>query len=120
MGSGRIHLRILKESVDVRSGTCQRFGDSGEVPADWKLANVTAVYKDMKKVPGSYRPVSLISVCRNFMGKVIMGAVETHLEINAILRHIQHGFKKGKSSLINSISLYDKVTYRVDEGEVMM
>lgn len=63
---------------------------------DWKLADITAIYgyEGAKKVPGNYTPVSLTSVCGNFMGKVILGTVEINLEINVIIRHSQHGFNK--------------------------
>ncbi|KAK4827795.1 hypothetical protein QYF61_021748 [Mycteria americana] len=53
------------------------------------------------------------------MEKIILGAIERHLKDNAIIRHGQHEFMKGKSCLTNLISLYDKVTHPVDEGKVV-
>lgn len=51
-----------------------------EVTTDCKLADIPAIYKVIKKFPGSYRPVSLTCMW-NFMGKVILGTIEMHLEI---------------------------------------
>ncbi|KAK4810827.1 hypothetical protein QYF61_008799 [Mycteria americana] len=53
------------------------------------------------------------------MEKIILGAIERHLKDNAIIRHSQHEFTKGKSCLTNLISFYDKVTRLVDEGKVV-
>ena len=53
------------------------------------------------------------------MEKIILDATERHLKNNAIIRHSQHGYTKGKSCLTNLISFYDKVTCLVDEGEAL-
>ena len=47
----------------------------------------------------------------------ILGTLERHLKNNAIIR--QHRFTKGKSSLTNLISFYDKVTRLVHEGKAV-
>ena len=93
---------------------------SGEIPADWKLANVIPIYKKgVREDPGNYRPVSLTSVPGKIMGKFTLDAIERHLKDNAIIRHSQHGFTKGKSCLPNLISFYDKVTCLVDGGKAV-
>ncbi|GAB0206220.1 mitochondrial enolase superfamily member 1 [Grus japonensis] len=99
MGPDGIHPRVLKELADVTAGPLsiiyQRSWESGEVPADWKLANVIPIYKKgMREDPGNYRPVSLTSVPGKIMEKIILGAIERHLKDNAIIRHSQHGFTK--------------------------
>ena len=54
------------------------------------------------------------------MEKIILDATERHLKNNAIIRHSQHGFTKGKSCLTNHlISFYNKVTHLVDEGKAV-
>ncbi|KAK4810727.1 hypothetical protein QYF61_007701 [Mycteria americana] len=100
MGPDGIHPRVLKELADVMAGPLsiiyQRSWESGEVPADWKTANVIPIYKKgVREDQGNYRTD------------------------NAINRHSQHGFTKGKSCLTNLISFYDKVTYLVDEGKAV-
>ncbi|RMC09659.1 hypothetical protein DUI87_13445 [Hirundo rustica rustica] len=53
----------LKNKGVQESHIYQQSWLTGEVPDDWKLAKVTSIRKKgMKEDPGSYRPVSLISV----------------------------------------------------------
>ncbi|KAK4829030.1 hypothetical protein QYF61_001805 [Mycteria americana] len=122
MGPDGIHPRVLKELVDVMAGPLsiihQRYWESGEVPADWKLGNVIPVFKKhVRKDPGNYRPVSLTSVPGKIVEKIVSGTTERHLKRNAIIRHSQHGFTKGKSCLTNLISFY-KINRLADEGKV--
>jgi len=91
MGPDGIHPRVLKDLADVMAGplsiTCQRSCESGEVPADWKLANVIPIYKNgMREDPGNYRPVSLTSVPGKIIEKIILCTTERHLKSNAIIR----------------------------------
>jgi len=54
---------------------------SGDVSQDWKMANVTAVYKKGKKSsPSNYRPVSLtVNLCKIFKS-VMRDSIIEHLE----------------------------------------
>ncbi|RMB97438.1 hypothetical protein DUI87_26049 [Hirundo rustica rustica] len=67
MGPDGIHPRVMRELADELAKPLsiiyQESWLTGEVPGDWKLANVTPVYKKGRKEdPGNYRPVSLTSV----------------------------------------------------------
>ncbi|KAK4832671.1 LOW QUALITY PROTEIN: hypothetical protein QYF61_024967 [Mycteria americana] len=89
-----------------------------EVPVDWKLANVTPIYrKGRKENPGIYRPVSLTLVPGKFMEQIIWSAITWHVQDNQVIRPRQHGFMKGRFCLTNLIFFYDKVTCLVDERE---
>ena len=49
---------------------------SGEVPEDWRLADVTPVYKKGRKENvGNYRTVSLTSVPGKVMEQIILGEI---------------------------------------------
>ena len=87
---------------------------------DWKLANVTPIFKRGRKDdPGSYRPISLTSVPGKVMERIISGTIVDQLKVNQRIRPSQHGFTNGKSCLTNLISFYDKVTRLVDEGQAV-
>ncbi|KAK4820504.1 hypothetical protein QYF61_000083 [Mycteria americana] len=93
---------------------------TGEVPIDWKLANVMPIYKKgQKEDPGNYRPVSLTLVPGKVMEQIILSGITWHVQDNQGIRPSQHGFMKGRSCLINVISPYDKVNRLVDEGKAV-
>ncbi|GAB0203757.1 mitochondrial enolase superfamily member 1 [Grus japonensis] len=123
IGPDGIHPRVLKELVDVTAGLLliiyQISLESGEVPVDWKLDIIPIFKKGMREDPGNYRHVNITSVPGKIMEQIILCTIERHLKNNAIIRHSQHGFTKGKSCLTNLISFYDKVTCLVDEGKVV-
>ncbi|KAK4815290.1 hypothetical protein QYF61_026195 [Mycteria americana] len=93
---------------------------TGEVPADWRLANVTPIFKKgWKEDPGNYRSVSLTSVLGKLMEQIILSAITWHVGNNQGIKPSQHGFRKGRSCLTNLISFYDKVTRLVDKGKAV-
>ena len=80
MGPDGLHPWVLRELAGViaepLSAIYQCSWLSGEVPEDWKLADVTHVYKKGRKDdPGNYRPVSLTSVPGKVMEQIILGEI---------------------------------------------
>ncbi|KAK4821391.1 hypothetical protein QYF61_019292 [Mycteria americana] len=124
MGPDEIHPRVLKELAEELTKPLsiiyQQSWLTGEVPADWRLANVTPMFKKgQKEDPGNYRPVSLTLVLGKLMEQIIVSAITWHVEDNQGIKPSQHGFRKGRSCLTNLISFYDKVTRLVDEGKAV-
>ncbi|KAK4828106.1 hypothetical protein QYF61_023468, partial [Mycteria americana] len=124
MGPDEIHPRVLRELADVLTKPLsliyQQSWITGEVPADWRLANVTPIFrKGRKEDPGNYRPISLTLVPGKLMEQIILSAIARHVEDNQGIKPSQHGFRKGRSCLTNLISFYDKVTCLVDEGKAV-
>ncbi|KAK4824706.1 hypothetical protein QYF61_017932 [Mycteria americana] len=110
MGPDEIHPRVLKELADL----------TGEVPADWRLANVTPIFKKGRKEDlGNYRPVSLTSVPGKLVEQIILSAITRHVENNQGIKPSQHGFRKGRSCLTNLISFYNKVAHLIDEAKAV-
>ncbi|XP_074998798.1 TBC1 domain family member 7 isoform X1 [Calonectris borealis] len=124
VGLDGIHPRVLRELVEVLTKPLsilyQQPWLTGEVPVDWRLANVTPIYKKGRKEdPGNYRPVSLTSVLGKVLEQIILSAITWHVQSNQVSRPSQHGFMKGRSSLTNLISFYDKMARLVDEGKAL-
>ncbi|KAF1461414.1 hypothetical protein FQV21_0009482, partial [Spheniscus demersus] len=124
MGPDGIHPRVLRELAEELAKPLsiiyQQSWLTGEVPDDWRLANVTPTYKKGRKEdPGNYRPVSLTSVPGKIMERFILRALTRHEQDNQGIRPSQHGFTRGRSCLTNLISFYDQVTRLVDEGKAV-
>ncbi|KAK4825715.1 LOW QUALITY PROTEIN: hypothetical protein QYF61_002133 [Mycteria americana] len=122
MGPDIIHLRVLREPADIivrpLSITFEKLWRSGDFPEDWKKANVTPSYKEgLKEDPGNYRPISLTSVPRKVMERILLGAITR--QIKHVIGKSQHGFTKGKLCLTNLIAFYGKVTCAVDVERVV-
>ncbi|PKU48777.1 rna-directed dna polymerase from mobile element jockey-like [Limosa lapponica baueri] len=98
----------------------QQSWSTGEVPDDWRVANVTPIYKKGRKEdPGNYRPVSLTSVPGKIIERIILSELSRQVQGNQEIRTSQHGFMKGRSCLTNLISFYDHVTRFLDEGKAV-
>ena len=66
-----------------------------EVLTDWKLANVTPIYKKGRKDdPGNYRPVSLTSVPGKLMEQLILSTIIQHMRDNQMVRPSQRVYER--------------------------
>ncbi|RMB91831.1 hypothetical protein DUI87_31759 [Hirundo rustica rustica] len=93
---------------------------TGEVPDDWKLANVTPIHKKgAKEDPGNYRPVSLTSVPGKIMEQFLLSAITRKLQDGQGIKPSQHGFRRIRSCLTNLITFYNQVTHLVDAGKAV-
>ncbi|NXE01684.1 RTJK polymerase, partial [Chaetorhynchus papuensis] len=124
MGPDGIHPRVMRELADELAKPLsiiyKQSWLTGEVPDDWKLANVMPIYKKGKKEdPGNYRPVSLTSVLGKVMEQFILSAITQHLQDGQGIRSSQHGFRRGRSCLTNLVSFYDQVTRLMDVAKAV-
>ncbi len=72
--------------------------DSGELPKDWRDANIAPVFKKGDRhTPENYRPVSLTCVLSKLLEHIICRHILNHLDKNRVLTSLNHGFRKGFS-----------------------
>jgi len=71
-GLDNVHPAVLKNCAEIISLPLtlmyEKSLQKGKLPKDWKMANVTPIFKNGNKhAAGNYRPVSLTSVpCKVF------------------------------------------------------
>ncbi|GAB0178126.1 mitochondrial enolase superfamily member 1 [Grus japonensis] len=112
MGPDGMYPQVPRDLADVTAKPLsiifERSWRTGEVPEDWRKANVTLVFKKGKKEDlGNYRSVSLTSIPGRVMEQLILGVISKHVEEKKVIRGGQYGFSKGKSLLTNLIAFYD-------------
>ena len=61
----------------------------GNVPSDWKTANIASIFKKGDKhKAGNYRPVSLTCMLGKCMEHIIVSSISTNLDTNNILKSV--------------------------------
>ena len=89
----RVLRNLSKEVAPILTTIFQHSLKTGQVPTQWKKANVTAIFKKGEHyVPSNYRPVSLTSITCKIMEHILVRNIMSHLEDNKILKDNQHCF----------------------------
>ena len=91
--------------------------ESGQIPRDWKDANVTPIFKKgAKGETSNYRPISLTSIPCKIMESLIKDEVMDHLLMNQLIKNSQHGFMRKKSCLTNLLEFFETVSLNLDNA----
>ena len=91
---------------------------TGEVPEDWRQANITTIYKKGDRSQAvNYRPVSLTSICCKTMEHIVYRHIIKHLENHQILSDNQHGFRKHRSCETQLVNTIETVARSLDKKE---
>ena len=101
-GPDDISARVLKECAaelaPMLSFIFQQSIKCGEVPHDWRRANVVPIFKKGDRAkPSNYRPVSLTAISCKIVEHIIVSNMMDHLDANNILADNQHGFRRRRS-----------------------
>ena len=94
--------RVLKEcSTQISPILALIYNGSlaqGNVPDDWRHANVSPVIKKGEKYDSAnYRPVSLSCICCKTLEHILVSSINKHLALDSILADCQHGFRSRRS-----------------------
>jgi hypothetical protein len=116
-----IHPTLVKELAEQiavpLSVIFNKSLQEGVVPPDWKLANVSPIFKKGNRTSASnYRPISLTSIICRLMESILRDAIVEHLKSNNLIRGSQHGFMPHRSCLTNLLEFLEVVTRLIDEG----
>ena len=101
-GPEDIPARIFKQAAEYVAPYLKLIFEKslseGRVPKDWKLANITPIFKNgVKDDPANYRPISLTSLSGKLLEHIITSSLMGYLEANNFFARNQHGFRKTRS-----------------------
>ena len=121
IGPDQIHPFVLREcshSLSLPLSLLLQISmDSGTVPSDWKMANITPIFKTGSKLlPTNYRGISLTSVLCKFTERIISNHITDHLIKYSIISERQHGFFPNRNTVTNLIEYMDILTNALNTG----
>ena len=97
---------------------CNLFLTYGVFPDKMKIANVIPLYKsDDPMIFSHYRPFSLLCILSKVFEKIMYERIVTFLNANSILYKFQFGFRPKHSLYLALITLIDKLTAAIDNGD---
>ena len=120
-GPDTINARILKECCnelgDILTAIFNRSLRTGQVPDDWRKANVAPIFKKGEKYdPSNYRPVSLTCICCKVLEHILVSNIMKHLQTNDILVDSQHGFRSRRSCDTQLVQFIHDIALNLDKG----
>ena len=120
VGPDNMHPRVLKELEGCLSASIadifSRSMATAEVPDEWKIANVTGIYKKGgREIGGNYRPISLTSVVCKTIERIIRDTLVDYLEHHQIIIPTQHGLSQRRSCLTNLLEFFGQIYQEYDE-----
>lgn len=110
---------IIEEIAHPLAVAINRCLFSGQFPDCLKVSRTIPVFKkgDPNWV-GSYRPISIIPVLGKVMESVMNSQLVSYLESNMLLSNLQHGFRKGHSTVTAVADLLEKVIGGFENNEI--
>ena len=123
-GPDDVHPRMLQELVNIISDPItillKKTIDCGKIPADWRRANVTPIYKKgVKNLAENYRPISLTSLICKLIESLINGAIMKHHAELKFLSLKQFGFISGRSTTTQLMRCFDNCLDAIVDGNVV-
>ena len=118
-GPDGIHGKVLK---NCREGIVYPLAiifkisyNMGQIPAEWKLANVVPVHKKGPKTAvENYRPISLTSLVMKVFEKIVRD--ELLAKCRDRLSHNQHGFLPQRSCTTQMVDYIDSLSTSINEN----
>ena len=114
MGPDNLNPRVLHETrqqiTPILTRILKESWQSGELPRDWKLANISAIHKN----PNNYKPFSLTAICCKIMERIIKSHIINFLVQNHIISDQQLGFVTGRSTTLQLLRALEDWTAELD------
>ena len=106
----RILQNLARELAPVSHFIFEQSLNTGDLPAEWTIANVAPIFKKGSKLQAvNYRPVSLTCISCKLFEHIVCKHILGHLEDHEILTDLQHGFRSGRSCETQLITTFHDI-----------
>ena len=110
--------RLKTEIAPVICLLFEKTLQTGQLPSDWKKAQVCPLFKKGDKTePSNYRPISLTCILCKVMEHIIASNLSKHLNKHNILYELQHGFREKRSCETQLIQLVEDLGRQLSLGK---
>lgn len=116
-GPDRVHNKMIQNLPPPTRNWLLRFYNriwsSGQLPQIWKLAELIPIPKKDKdkRLPKSYRPVSLTSCLCKILERMVNRRLTWTLEKQNLIPSIQSGFRRNRSTLDHLVQIESEIQY---------
>jgi len=119
-GSNGISARFLKEVASEIAKPLttlyNRSLKSGVIPSNWKMCNVTSVYKGgLVNDPVNYQPISVVLVVAKLLEKIVASQLSDYFEHYYLLSDYQGAYCRGKSTEQLLLVAVDVIVQAIDD-----
>ena len=96
LGPDELHPRVLKElATELDPIFAHLFQQSGEIPKEWTLANISPLFKKGDKPPAcNNRPVCLTCVPCKLLEHIVCSNIMAHIDEHKLLSDKQHAINQ--------------------------
>jgi len=112
---------VLKEAAAqlcIPLNMFRRSFDEGQLPDDWKRANIIPVFKKGVSLdPGNYQPISLTSIVCKVFESIFREDIIKHLTSNNLLSDSQHGSLPKRSCTTRLLAAMEYCTNKIQQGQ---
>ena len=120
-GADKVCNAVLEKSTEAFLKPLKLIFDkslsTGEVPKEWKEANVTPIFKKGSRLGReNYRPVSLTSTICKILEPIVRDHIMKYMGIEKLITPSQHGFVPNKACITNLLETLDSVTDAINKG----
>ena len=104
-----IYVYVITKLYDVL-GCFNESLARGDVPDEWRQANVSPVFKKGEKYDAAnYRTASLTCICSKTLEHILVSYINKHLALDSILADCQHARYKIQETLFN-VGFHKQIT----------
>ena len=115
-------IKTVKDSIKIPLAHIGNLSfDTGIFPVELKIAKIVPIFKSGDECTfTNYGPISVLPIFSKIMERLMYDRLISYMLKHSILFEYQFGFQKGKSTHMALITLVDRITEALDNGDYVV